>query len=264
MPFLQLDGLKLHYQITGADDGPVLVLSNALGTDLRMWDPLLPHFPPALRILRYDRRGHGASDAPQGPYRMGQLVRDTEALLDHLNIKGCIFLGLSLGGMVGQGLAVKRPDLIRAMVLSNTAARIGTAEIWRERANLARTQGLPALVDATMERWFTADFRASPALPLWRNMFLSTPLEGWVGCAEAIAGTDFYSTTAGLRLPTLGIAGDRDGSTPPDLVRETVDLVHGSEFALLRRAGHLPHLEQTAAYAERVNRFIQSHGLGAR
>ncbi|WP_296474794.1 3-oxoadipate enol-lactonase [Roseinatronobacter sp.] len=264
MQTADLGHIHLHYRIDGPGDGVPVVFSNSLGTDLRLWDPLLPHLAPGLRIIRYDRRGHGLSDVPDAPYSMGQLVRDTEALLDYLNVRECVFVGLSIGGMVAQGLAVKRPDLIRAMVLSNTAARIGTAEIWRERENLARTQGLPALVDATMERWFTADFRASPALPLWRNMFLSTPLEGWVGCAEAIAGTDFYSTTAGLRLPTLGIAGDRDGSTPPDLVRETVDLVHGSEFALLRRAGHLPHLEQTAAYAERVNRFIQSHGLGAR
>lgn len=261
MPFLQLDGLKLHYQIAGADNGPVLVLSNALGTDLRMWDPLLPHLPPALRILRYDRRGHGASDAPQGPYRMGQLVRDTEALLDHLNIRGCIFLGLSLGGMVGQGLAVKRPDLIRALVLSNTAARIATAEIWAERAALAQAQGLGALVDATMQRWFTAAFRATPEFDFWREMFLATPLQGWTGCAQAIAGTDFYSTTAGLRIPTLGIGADRDGSTPPDLVRETTELISGAQFALIRRAGHLPHVEQPATYAKILHDFLAEHSL---
>ncbi|TQM93877.1 3-oxoadipate enol-lactonase [Roseinatronobacter monicus] len=263
MPRADLGHIQLHVRDDGPRDGLPVVFSNALGTDLRMWDALLPHLAPGLRVIRYDRRGHGLSDVPQTPYSMGQLVRDTEALLDHLNIRACVFVGLSLGGMVAQGLAVKRPDLIRALVLSNTAARIGTAQMWRDRAAVARTQGLSALVDATMARWFTASFRASPDLALWRDMFLATPVEGWAGCAEAIAGTDFYSTTAGLKLPTLGIAGERDGSTPSDLVRETVDLVAGSEFALLRRAGHLPHVEHPAAYAEIFNRFLKTHGLVA-
>lgn len=261
MQIADLGHIHMHYRIDGPEDGVPVVFSNSLGTDLRLWDPLLPHLAPGLRVIRYDRRGHGLSDVPDAPYSMGQLVRDTEALLDHLNIKACVFVGLSIGGMVAQGLAVKRPDLVRAMVLSNTAARIGTAEMWRDRARLASAQGLSALVEGTMERWFSDEFRASPTLPLWRNMFLATPLQGWTGCAEAIAGTDFYSTTANLRLPTLGIAGDRDGSTPPDLVRETVELVPGSEFALLRRAGHLPHIEQPAAYGEILTRFIAAHGM---
>ena len=261
MQIADLGHIHLHFRDDGPRDGLPVVFSNALGTDLRMWEPLLPHLAPGLRVIRYDRRGHGLSDVPEAPYSMGQLVRDTEALLDHLNIRACVFVGLSIGGMVAQGLAVKRPDLIRALVLSNAAARIGTAEIWRDRAALARAQGLSALADATMARWFTAAFRASPDLALWRNMFLSTPVEGWLGCAGAIAGTDFYSTTAGLRLPTLGIAGERDGSTPSDLVRETVDLVQGSEFALLRRAGHLPHVEQPAGYADILNRFLRAQGL---
>ncbi|MCC5993300.1 MAG: 3-oxoadipate enol-lactonase [Rhodobacteraceae bacterium] len=256
MPIAELDGFHMHYRLSGPPDGPVLVLSNALGTNLRMWDPLLPHLSRDLRILRYDRRGHGASDAPPGPYRMGQLVRDTEALLDHLQFRGCVFLGLSLGGMVAQGLAVKRPDLIRALVLSNTAARIATAEIWAARAARAQTQGLGALVDATMERWFTAAFRATPEFHFWRNMFLTTPAQGWVGCAQAIAGTDFYTSTAGLTLPVLGIGADRDGSTPPDLVRETTELVPGAQFALIRRAGHLPHVEQPQDYARILREFF--------
>lgn len=260
MRIADLGHIHLHYRDDGPKDGLPVVFSNSLGTDLRLWEPLLPQLMPGLRIIRYDRRGHGLSDVHEAPYSMGQLVRDTEALLDHLDIRACVFVGLSIGGMVAQGLAVKRPDLIRAMVLSNTAARIGTAEMWRERAGIARAQGLPALVEGTMERWFSAEFRASPELPLWRNMFLSTPVQGWIGCADAIAGTDFYSTTAGLRLPTLGIAGDRDGATPPDLVRETVDLVPDSEFALLRRAGHLPHIEQPVAYGEILNRFIRAMG----
>ncbi len=261
MQIADLGHIRLHYHIDGREDGLPVIFSNSLGTDLRMWEPLLPHLPDGLRIIRYDRRGHGLSDVPIPPYTMGQLVSDTEALLDHLAVKACVFVGLSIGGMVAQGLAVKRPDLIRAMVLSNTAARIGTAAIWAERAAMAREEGLSALVDSTMERWFSPEFRKSPALPLWRNMFLATPLQGWVGCAEAIAGTDFYSTTASLRLPALGIAGDRDGSTPPDLVRETIELIDASEFALIRGAGHLPHIEQPQAYAETLTGFLQKNAL---
>ena len=261
MQLADLGHVRLHYRIDGPQDGLPVVFSNSLGTDLRMWDPLLPHLPAGLCILRYDRRGHGLSDVTDAPYTMGQLVRDTEALLDHLGITACVFVGLSIGGMVAQGLAVKRPDLIRALVLSNTAARIGTAAMWSERADVARTQGLVALADATMGRWFSPGFHDTPALALWRNMFLATPLQGWVGCAEAIAGTDFYSTTASLRLPALGIAGDRDGSTPPDLVRETVELIPHAEFALIRGAGHLPHLEQPARYAEVLSGFLHRNGL---
>lgn len=259
MPLADLGDIRLNYALTGPEDGVSVVFSNGLGLSLAMWEPLLPHLPGDWRILRYDRRGHGASQVTPPPYTMGQLVRDTESLLDHLGISACVFVGLSLGGMVAQGLAVKRPDLIRALVLSNTAARIATAEIWQERAQTARESGLEALVGPSLERWFTPTFRTSPEVGKWREMFLSTPLEGWLGGAQAIAGTDFYTTTAALTLPTLGIAGDRDGSTPPDLVRETTDLIAGSEFALIRKAGHLPHVERPATYAEILKRFVRKH-----
>lgn len=261
MPIARLDGVDLHYQLTGPEDGLPLVLSNSLGCTLDMWDPLVPHLPDGLRILRYDRRGHGRSSVLQPPYSMGQLVRDTEQLLDHLALGPCVFLGLSIGGMVAQGLAVKRPDLFRALILSNTAARIATTAIWQDRAATARAKGLEALADATMERWFTAKFRTTPDFARWRAMFCATPLDGWIGCAQAIAGTDFYTTTATLRLPTLGIAGDRDGSTPADLVRETADLIPGAEFVLLRPAGHLPHIEKPADYAQAITDFLTRHHL---
>ena len=259
MPLADLGEISLNYELTGPEDGVPVVLSNGLGLSLGMWAPLLPYLPENWRILRYDRRGHGGSDVTPPPYTMGQLVRDTEGLLDHLGLRGCAFVGLSLGGMVAQGLAVKRPDLIRALVLSNTAARIATAEIWQTRAKQAREGGLAALLEPSLERWFTPAFRNSPEVALWREMFLSTPLDGWLGGAQAIAGTDFYTTTAALKMPTLGIAGDRDGSTPPDLVRETTDLIAGSEFALIRKSGHLPHVEQPALYADILTRFVQKH-----
>lgn len=259
MPIADLGHIRLNYVLSGPEDGVPVVFSNGLGLTLAMWEPLLPHLPADWRILRYDRRGHGASQVTPPPYTMGQLVRDTESLLDHLGMRACIFVGLSLGGMVAQGLAVKRPDLIRALVLSNTAARIATAQIWQDRARMAREGGLDALLDASLARWFTPAFRTSPQITPWREMFLATPLDGWIGGAEAIAGTDFYNTTAKLTLPTIGIAGDRDGSTPADLVRETTDLIAGSEFVLIRKSGHLPHVEQPALYAEILMRFVRAH-----
>ncbi len=260
MAIAALDGLHLHYKDTGPRDGRVIVFSNGLGTDLRMWDPLLPHLPAGLRVIRYDRRGHGLSDVPPAPYSMGQLVRDTELLLDHLGVRDCTFVGLSLGGMVAQGLAVKRPDLIGAMVLSNTAARIATSAVWHDRIAVAAKGGVVALADSTMERWFSPAFRTTPELAMWRNLFSATPLQGWTGCAHAIAGTDFYTTTASLHLPTLGIAADRDGSTPPDLVRETIDLIHGAQFTLMRGVGHLPHVEQPDTYAAALRGFLEPLG----
>lgn len=259
MPIADLGDIRLNYALNGPEDGLPVVFSNGLGLNLEMWEPLLPYLPKTWRILRYDRRGHGGTSVTPPPYTMGQLVRDTEGLLDHLGIRDCVFVGLSLGGMVAQGLAVKRPDLIRALVLSNTAARIATSEIWQERARIAREGGLEALLAPSLERWFTRDFRGSLEVARWREMFLSTPLEGWLGGAQAIAGTDFYTTTAALMMPTLGIAGDRDGSTPPDLVRETTELVQGSEFALIRKAGHLPQVEQPVIYAGLLVRFVQKH-----
>ncbi len=261
MVIADLGHIRLHYRIEGPEDGLPVVFSNALGTDLRLWEPLLPHLPAGLRLLRYDRRGHGGSEVPDAPYAMGQLVRDTEALLDHLGWRGCVFVGLSIGGMVAQGLAVKRPDLIRAMVLSNTAARVATPEIWQARIATARSEGLAALAGPTMERWFSPAFRKTPELAFWEAMFRATPLAGWTGCAAAIAGSDFYSATARLRLPALGIAGDRDGSTPPDLVRETTELVEGARFALIRRAGHLPQVEQPESYARELIDFLRDNGM---
>jgi len=260
MMIADLGDVRLHYRIDGDPDGAPVVFANSLGTDLRLWDAVLPLLPAGLRIIRYDKRGHGLSSLPRGPYSMGALVRDAEALLDHLGVRDCLFVGLSIGGMIAQGLAVKRLDLVRAVVLSNTGAKIGTAQMWADRIETARTQGLGALVDGTMDRWFSKSFRATPELELWRNMFLRQPVEGWTGCAAAISGTDFYTPVSGLRLPVLGIAGDADGSTPPDMVRETVDLVPGSQFHLIRGAGHLPCVEKPADYAALLGQFIADTG----
>ncbi|MEE4187216.1 MAG: 3-oxoadipate enol-lactonase [Roseobacter sp.] len=260
MKMLELKDVAMHVRLDGPEDGPVVVFANSLGTDLRLWDPILPYLPAGLRIVRFDKRGHGLSSCPPGPYAMGALIADTEQLLDTLGIRDCVFVGLSIGGMIAQGLAVKRLDLIRAMVLSNTAAKIGTADMWAQRIADVRAGGIERLADTVMERWFSAGFRATPELALWRNMLTRQEAEGYTGCAAAISGTDFLGTTSSLRLPTLGIAGAEDGSTPPDLVRETTDLIPGSRFHLIRKAGHLPCVEKPEEYARVLTDFLRAVG----
>jgi 3-oxoadipate enol-lactonase len=260
MKYAHLENTKLHYRIDGPEDGAPVVFANSLGTDLRLWDPIMPLLPKGLRILRFDKRGHGLSSCPPAPYSMGALISDTEQLMDHTGFKDALFVGLSIGGMIAQGLAVKRLDLIRTMVLSNTAAKIGNPTMWAERIAAVNAGGIESLADAVMERWFSKDFCNGPDINLWRNMLVQQRDEGYAGCSAAISGTDFYTPTSGLRLPTLGIAGSEDGSTPPDLVRETIDLIPGSQFHLIRKAGHLPCVEQPIEYAQVLTDFMRNTG----
>lgn len=258
MRTVDLDGMRLHVRDEGR--GQPVVFLNSLGTDLRLWDAVLPRLPQ-IRAVRMDTRGHGLSDCPAPPYGMGALVRDAEGVMEALGVTGAVVVGCSLGGMMAQGLAVKRPDLVRALVLSNTAVRIGTAEIWQERIAAVQAGGVAALAEATLARWFPPAFHATGEIALWRNMLLRTPAAGYAGCAAAIGGTDFYTPLSGLRLPLLAIAGSEDGSTPPDLVRETAALVPDSRFELIRGAGHLPMVDAPAAYAAVLADFLA--GLAA-
>ena len=259
MKIATLDGINLHYRIDGNPNGKPVVFANSLGTDLRLWDAVLPLLPQENCYIRYDKRGHGLSQCTPAPYSMGALVRDVEQLMDHLGVTDALFVGLSIGGMIAQGLAVKRLDLVRAMVLSNTAAKIGP-EMWQSRIDDVRKGGIASLSDAVMERWFGRDFHATADMQLWKAMLERQPAEGYIGCSAAISGTDFYTPTSGLRLPTLGIAGSEDGSTPPDLVRETVELIPGSKFELIRKAGHLPCVENPTEYARILGTFMKDIG----
>lgn len=260
MHMAELGDVRLHYRDEGDPAGRPVVFCNSLGTDLRLWDAVMPLLPDSLRYIRYDKRGHGLSSAPSAPYSMGALVRDAERLLDRLEVRDCVFVGLSIGGMIAQGLAAKRLDQVRAVVLSNTGAKIGTREMWDGRIAAMRDGGIESLADAVMERWFSAAFRATPEIEAWRNMLVRQPLDGYWGCSAAISGTDFYTSTSTLRLPALGIAGSEDGSTPPDLVRETVDLIPGSRFELIRGAGHLPCVEKPGEYARLLTGFLEETG----
>ena len=226
---------------------------------MTLWDSLLPHLK-GYRTLVYDHRGHGESDAPPPPYSMGALVRDAEKLMDHFKIREAVFIGVSLGGMVAQGLAVKRLDLVRGLVLSNTAAKIGSAEMWAARTAQVRQDGLAAYAPAALQRQLGPRWQDSPHAQMLRDLITGTNPDGWAGCAAAIGGTDFYTTTAALRLPALVVASSNDGTTPPDLVRETADLIPGARFHLMRGTGHFPMVEKPAEYAALLKDFLSSIG----
>ena len=260
MNVAELQDIALHYREDGDPAGPTVVFANSLGTDMRLWDKVIPMLPEGLRLIRYDKRGHGLSEVMNAPYTMGALVTDLERLLDHLQVREAVIVGCSIGGLIAQGLAVKRMDQVRAMVLSNTGAKIGTGDMWADRIAKVEAGGIAALSDMILERWFSATFRKTPEFKAWEAMLLRTPVQGYLGCSAAIAGTDFYTTTASLKLPTLAIAGSEDGSTPPDLVRETAALVAGSRFELIRGAGHLPMVEKPQEYAELLTGFFRDIG----
>ena len=257
MQTISTSGITLHIRDEGPRDGRAVLFANSLGTDLRVWDALLPLLPAGLRIVRYDKRGHGLSDATPAPYAMDRLVADAEAVCGGLGLRDVTFVGLSIGGLIGQGLAARRPDLVRALVLMDTAAKIGTAQMWQDRIDAITAGGVEALADPILERWFTPAFRAAnPGFALWRNMLTRTSVAGYTGCCAAIAGADLTGSTRALRLPVLAMAGDADGSTPPDLVRATADLC-GADFHVIPDAGHIPCVEQPQATARLLADFLE-------
>jgi len=192
----RLNDIPLHYRDAGDPDGAPVVFAHALGTDLHLWDALIPYLPAGLRLIRYDIRGHGQSAVPPPPYAMGALVRDAEALLDHLGVRDCVVVGLSLGGMIAQGLAVKRLDQVRALVLANTAAKIGQPQMWQARAEAVRTGGMAAVADQVLARWFSRDPGTAGRRERWRAQVLAQDPLGYAGCCAAIARPTAASRSA--------------------------------------------------------------------
>lgn len=257
-----VNDLNLYVVESGSQDGPAVVFAHALGSDLTMWDAVVAKLPQSLRLIRMDMRGHGKSPCPDDPYPMGDLVGDAARCLDRLGVKDCVFVGLSIGGIIAQGLAAERLDLVRGLVISNTAAKIGTPAIWANRIKAVREGGIDAVIDANMQRWFSrATHRDHPEIVETARIRLrTTPLAGYLGCMAAVADTDLYESTARLRLPTLAIAGSEDGSTPADLVRETAGLIPGARFRLIRGAGHMPPVENPDEFARLLSEFLISIG----
>ena len=259
MKLIEANGIPTHYMDEGPRDAPALVFSNSLGTDLRLWGKILPLLPTEMRIVRYDKRGHGLSACSPSPYTIQNLADDVAALLDSLEIRQCIFVGLSIGGQIAQELAANRPDLIKAAVLSCTAARIGTPENWRQRISAVRSGGLESIADSVLERWFPERFRRNSALELhgWRRMLCSVQPEGYAGCCEALCSADLRESIQKIELPVLAIAGSEDLATPSDLVETTAKMIRDAEFKVIDGAGHLACVDQPESFAGLIGSFIR-------
>jgi 3-oxoadipate enol-lactonase len=258
MRIARLASADIHWREDGDPEGPAIVFANSLGTDLRLWDKVVDRLSGSgCRLIRFDKRGHGLSSCPAGPYSMDDLALDTEQLLDRLNVDTYMFVGLSIGGMIGQKLAGRQPDRMRGLVLSNTAAKMGEAAMWLDRIARIRADGLESIAGAVMERWFSEDFRRQDECTAWHNMLARTPVEGYIGCCEAIAGADLTAGTSALRLPVLGIGGSDDLASPPELVRATTALVPESRYVEIEKAGHLPCVEQPDAFTGHLVTFLK-------
>ncbi len=219
MQFASIDGIVIHYDFAFAGaDKPLLVFSNSLGTDSRIWDHELSKFSADFSILTYDKRGHGLSDLGEPPYSLDDHVADLAGLLDHLELTGAIVIGLSVGGLIAQGLYAARPDLVSALVLSNTAHKIGTADMWNTRIAAVMESGISSILEPVMQRWFTAPYR-SPDNAAYRgycNMLLRQPADGYAGICAAIRDADLTEAAKRIAVPTLCIAAMRMG--PPRLI----------------------------------------------
>lgn len=260
MRMIDANGIEIHVRVEGPEGGLPVVFANSLGTDLRVWDDMLPHLPTGWRLIRYDKRGHGLSGVTPAPYSMDTHVGDLAGLLDALGVTGAVIVGLSIGGLIAQGLSSARPDLVRALVLMDTAHRIGTTETWNGRIEAIRNSGLESIADAVMERWFSASFRAAypEAVAGWRNMLVRTPQEGYVGSCVAIRDVDYEREARAIAVPTLAMAGSADLSTPPDMVRATAAIIPGARFELIEGPGHLPCVEAPERTAELINGFVHA------
>jgi 3-oxoadipate enol-lactonase len=258
MPVINADGCPIHVVVEGRDDAPVLMLSNSLGTTHRMWDDQVKPFTQHFRLVRYDRRGHGQSGCPHGPYNMERLGRDVVAIMDALDIKTMNWCGLSMGGMVGMWLGANVPDRINKLILSNTSAYYADKTPWNDRIKTVREKGLKSIVNGNMERWFTKDFRdRSPqALARMSEMFLSTPLEGYVGCCEAVRDMDHRDILAKISVPTLVIAGRHDPATTVEAGDFIRSRIPGAALTLID-AAHISNVEQPHDYADIVLGFLQ-------
>lgn len=260
MQFAHINGVTLHYQTIGdLKEKPVLVFSNSLGTDFRIWRDLIVRLVGDYSFIAYDKRGHGLSDVGNSPYQMSDHIGDLAGLLDHLDVANAIVCGLSVGGMIAQGLALTRPELVRALILCDTGHRIGNDELWNARIEAVGRDGISAISEQILERWFSAPYRApeNSEFAGYRNMLERTPTQGYVGTCHAIRDTDFTSEVPTIKVPTLCLVGDQDGATPPELVEELSTLIPGARYHVIEGAGHLPCIEQPEKMHDVVKPFLK-------
>lgn len=259
-------GCRLSYRVDGNPRGEALLFSNSLGTTHELWQPQLDALSSSFRIIRYDTRGHGASEAPAGSYTIDMLGLDALALLDAAGADRAHVCGLSLGGLTAMWLGVHAPDRIRSLILSSTAARIGSVSMWEERIAQVNAAGVAALADAAMGRWFTAGYRAAhpEIVSVYHRMLGATPADGYVGCCAAIRDADLRGAITSVVAPTLVIAGREDPVTPPSDAEDMRARIAGARVEILD-AAHIANVEQAAAFNHLVSSFVtrqqgSSHG----
>lgn len=252
----KVNGIEINYEISGKEGAPWLVLSHSLACSVRMWDPTIEAFKDRYRILNYDMRGHGATSAPKTPYTLDMLADDVLALMKELKIEKAAYCGLSIGGMIGQTIALRGKGPFERMVLADTTHTQPPEALkqWEDRIKIAESKGMAALLDSTMERWFTAPFRASPAAKKIAALILATPVAGYVGCGRAIMGLNTTARLKDIKLPVLAITGNEDGAAGgTKYIGETVP---GAKFVGIPQAAHIANVEQPEAFNRALREFL--------
>jgi 3-oxoadipate enol-lactonase len=261
MSYAAVNGIELHYRVDGDRHGnaPWLVLSNSLGSDMSMWTPQLAEWSKHFRVLRYDTRGHGHSEAPHGPYTIEQLTGDVLGLLDTLKIARAHFCGISMGGLTGIALAARHPQRIERLVLANTAARIGSPEMWAARAARARNEGMAALAESVLPRWFTAGFVAREPLvfAFIRDVFVHSDRNGYASNCEAIDAADLHAEAPGINVPALVISGTHDLAATPAQGRVLAEAIPHARYLELD-AAHISNIERADTFTRTVLDFLQA------
>lgn len=255
-----VNGHEAYYEIHGAEGKPWLTFSHSLACSTRMWDGQIAALKDRYRILAYDTRGHGQSAAPKGAYTLQGLADDLKSVLESLGIKKTHYVGLSMGGMIGQTFALKYPGVFESLVLADTTSRYPAeaAGAWQDRIKVAETQGMEPLVQPTLERWFTAPFRSSNKGEVEKvaSQIRKTPVAGYVGCCHAIPKINLTDRLKELKVRSLVICGDQDPGTPPAMAREIAHSLPGAKLVLIPQAAHLANIEQPDAFNRSLAEFL--------
>jgi 3-oxoadipate enol-lactonase len=258
---ISANGIDISYELTGREKAPAVMLSHSLASSMVMWNPQLAALEPHFQVLRYDMRGHGRSEAPEGAYTLEMLVEDAAALLDALDIDTVHFVGLSIGGMIGQGFALSHGDRLESLTLCDPSA-VMPAEaqpILQERIAAARKNGMAGQVDGTLERWFTPEYLKAnpPEVEIIRQQIRATPLAGYLGCSEALRGLNYLDRLSEITLPTLIIVGEEDPGTPVAAAEAIHERIAGSQLVVLPAARHLSNIEQADVFNRALMKFLR-------
>jgi 3-oxoadipate enol-lactonase len=259
---IRTNDIETNYTIEG--EGPWLTMSHSLACNLSMWDEQAKLLAGKFKVLRYDTRGHGRSGAPPGPYTLEQLADDAKALFDALGIRCTHWIGLSMGGMIGQTFAIKYPGVFQSMVLADTSGQYPAtaAPMWADRVKTVREKGMEGVREGTLGRWFTEPYRNANKAVIDRigQGILNTPVEGFAGCCDAISKVDVLNGLKAVECPTLVIVGEQDQGTPPEMARQIQAHIRGSELVVIPSAAHISNIEQPEAFNKAVLSFLERVG----